>query len=66
MIGPSKFIRKCLKPHGFTEREMHNQSITVTHVKDSILLKYHGSIKPLQKDKNLGSTQVSQVYNIFE
>ena len=62
MIGPSKIIRKCLKTQGFTEREMHNQSITVTHVKDSILLKYHGSIKPLQKDKNLGSTQISQVY----
>ena len=36
MIGPSKFIRKCLKPHGFTEREMHNQSITVTHVKTQL------------------------------
>ena len=32
MIGSSKFIRKCLKPQGFTEREMHTQSSTVTHV----------------------------------
>ena len=56
MIGSSNFIRKYLKPKGFTEKGLHNQIITHMYKTQfiSILLEYHGYIKQLH-----GSTQVS-------
>ena len=61
MIGSSNFIRKYLKPKGFTEKGLHNQIITHMYKTQfiSILLECHGYIKQLHKDINLGSTQVS-------